>query len=233
MSEPVTDRNRALTDEDPDQLPPFAEQVAQQLGGWRGMTEAAIPVIVFVLTNIVLGFWFPAEESRIALKSAIGASAAVAIMVAIVRLAQKRPVRFALNGLFGIGLGAWMAWDSGKEVDFYLPGIWITMGQIVVLLGSIALRHPMVGWFWSVIANGGRNDWREDARLVRVFSQLTALWAVVFSIKVVVQGGLWMTEQGTALGIARIVMGTPLFALLVVISFGVVRRVRREQPQPA
>ncbi|MEV0460159.1 DUF3159 domain-containing protein [Catellatospora methionotrophica] len=233
MSEPVSDRDRALTKDDPEELPPFAEQVAQQLGGWRGMTEAAIPVIVFVLTNIVLGFWFPAEESRIALQSAIGASAAVAIVVAVVRLAQKRPVRFALNGLFGIALGAWMAWDSGKEVDFYLPGIWITMGQIVVLLGSIALRHPMVGWFWAVIANGGRNDWRGDDRLVRAFSLLTALWAAVFAIKVVVQGWLWMAEQGTALGIARIAMGTPLFALLVVISFGVVRRVRREEPRPA
>lgn len=216
-----------------DELPPFAEQMAQQLGGWRGMTEAAVPVLVFVVTNILLGLRYPAEESRIALQWAIGAAAAVAIGVAVVRLGQRRPVRFALNGLFGIALGAWLAWDSGKEVDFYLPGIWITIGQIVVLLGSIALRHPAVGWFWAVIANGGRNDWRDDARLVRAFSQLTALWAVVFAIKVVVQGSLWMTEQGTALGIARIVMGTPLFALLVVISFGVVRRVRRTDPQPA
>jgi hypothetical protein len=154
----------------------------------------------------------------------------VAVGVAIMRLAQRKPVRFAINGLFGIALGAWLAWDSGKEVDFYLPGIWITIGQIVVLVGSILLRHPAVGWFWSVVANGGRNDWRDDARLVRVFGQLTALWAAVFAIKVVVQGSLWMAEQGTALGIARIVMGTPLFALLLLITFGVVRRVRREQP---
>ncbi|GAA1634835.1 DUF3159 domain-containing protein [Catellatospora bangladeshensis] len=226
----MTERTeRGVDTAEEEELPPFAEQMAQQLGGLRGMTEAAVPVVVFVLTNLLLGLRFPAEESRIALQWAIIASATVAVGVAIMRLAQRKPVRFAINGLFGIALGAWMAWDSGKEVDFYLPGIWIIIGQIVVLVGSILIGHPAVGWFWSVVANGGRNDWRDNARLVRVFTQLTALWAAVFAVKVVVQGSLWMAEQGTALGIARIVMGTPLFALLLVITFGVVRRVRRDQ----
>ena len=34
-----------------EQLPPFAEQMAQQLGGWRGLIESGIPVAVFVLVN--------------------------------------------------------------------------------------------------------------------------------------------------------------------------------------
>lgn len=222
------------TDTQPEQqMPPFAEQMAQQLGGWRGLIESSIPVLVFVLVNIVLGWFYPADQSRTPLQWAIGAAVAVAVAVAGVRLVQGRPVRFAVNGLFGIALGAWLAWDSGKEVDFYLPGIWITMGQIAALLISVWLRHPLVGWFWSIIANAGRNDWRSDDRLVRAFGWLTGLWAGVFSLKVLIQGSLWLADQGTALGITRIVMGTPLFALLVAITFAVARRVRVSGPARA
>ena len=33
-------------------LPSIAEQMAEQLGGWRGMVESSIPVVVFVLLNV-------------------------------------------------------------------------------------------------------------------------------------------------------------------------------------
>lgn len=211
-------------------LPPFGEQMAQQLGGWRGLVESGIPVTVFVLANIALGWApFPAG-SRLPLQWAIGAAVGVALVIAVHRLLQKRSVRFAINGLFGIGLGAWLAWDTGEERAFYLPGIYFTLAYVVVLVISIGIRQPLVGWVWSVIANGGKDDWRADDRLRRAFGWLSALWAAVFLIKATVQGALYLKDYETALGVARIVMGAPIFALLVVISFWVVRRVTREQP---
>src|SRR4051794_9702960 len=38
---------------DDDRLPSFSEQLADQLGGVRGLVESGIPVLVFVVANIL------------------------------------------------------------------------------------------------------------------------------------------------------------------------------------
>lgn len=209
-----------------EQLPPFAEQMAQQLGGWRGLVESGIPVLVFVLTNVSLGLVYP-KDSRAPLQWAIGGAIAVALGIAALRLQRKQSARFAINGLFGIALGAWLAWRSGQARDFYLPGIYFTYGYVTVLLGSIVFGHPLVGWIWTVIVNGGKDDWRADTALRRTFSWLTALWAIVFFAKAAFQHLLYANHQETALAVARIALGYPPLALLVAISVWAVRRVTK------
>jgi uncharacterized protein DUF3159 len=214
---------------DGEQLPPFAEQMAQQLGGWRGLIESGIPVAVFVLVNVILGWLLPESQTRTGLQWAIISAVGVAVGIAIVRLLRKQSVRFAINGLFGIALGAYLAWNSGEARDFYLPGIIITLAYVVLLLGSIAFGHPLVGWFWTVIANGGKGEWRSDDRLRRTFGWLTALWALVFLLKASIQTALWLANYPNALGVARIALGYPPFLMLLAISFWAARRVTRDQ----
>ncbi|MFJ6197074.1 DUF3159 domain-containing protein [Micromonospora sp. NPDC092111] len=205
------------TPEDDERLPSLAEQMADQLGGWRGLVESSIPVVVFVLANVV-------GELRPAVIASIG----VALLIAVVRLVQRRPVRHAVNGLFGIAVGAAIAWRTGDERDFYLPGILYGIGYGVALLISAAIRQPLVGWIWSVLVARGRSEWRDDPRLVRTFTQLTVLWGVVWLAKVGVQAGLYLAHQDTALGVARLALGYPPYALLLLITVWTVRRVTRE-----
>jgi pimeloyl-ACP methyl ester carboxylesterase len=120
--------------------PSFPEQIATQLGGWRGMVESAIPITVFIVVN--LGW---------SLEPALAASVGLALALAVVRLAQRRPIRYAINGLFGIGLGAIIAWRTGEARDFYLPGILISYGYAAGMILSVLVRHPLVGWLWSVL----------------------------------------------------------------------------------
>ncbi|MFC8618731.1 DUF3159 domain-containing protein [Micromonospora purpureochromogenes] len=208
--------------EDDGQLPSLAEQMADQLGGWRGLVESSIPVLVFVLANIVGD-----------LRPAVIASVGVAVLIAVARLAQRRPVRHAVNGLVGIGIGAFIAWRTGDERDFYLPGILYGIAYGVALLISAAIRQPLVGWIWSVLVAKGRSEWRDDPRLVRTFTQLTVLWGVVWLAKVGVQAGLYLAHQDTALGVARLALGYPPYALLLLITVWTVRRVTRQgAPQP-
>ncbi|WP_422774843.1 DUF3159 domain-containing protein [Plantactinospora sp. WMMC1484] len=205
-----------------EQLPSLTEQMAEQLGGWRGMVESSIPVVVFVVVNIITE-----------LRPAVIASVAVAVLIAAVRLAQRRPVRHAVNGLVGIGIGAMIAWRTGDERDFYLPGILYGIVYGLVLLGSALIRQPLVGWIWSIIAAGGRSEWRQDPRLVRTFTRLTVLWGVVWLAKVGVQAGLYLADMDTALGIARLLLGYPPYALLLVITIWAVRRANRVPGVPA
>lgn len=201
-------------------LPTIAEQMADQLGGWRGMLESSIPVVVFVVANI-LG----------ELRPAVIAAVAVAVSIAVLRLAQRRPVRHAVNGLFGIAIGAAIAWRSGDERDFYLPGILYGIGYGLALLVSAAIRQPLVGWIWSILVAKGASDWRQDLLLVRTFTRLTVLWGVVWLAKVGVQAGLYLAHQDTALGVARLLLGYPPYVLLLLITVWTVRRVTRQTPQ--
>lgn len=203
--------------QDGERLPSLAEQMADQLGGWRGLVESSIPVVVFVIANIV-------GE----LRPAVIASVAVALLIAGLRLAQRRPIRHAVNGLFGIAIGAAIAWRTGDERDFYLPGILYGIGYGIALLISAAVRQPLVGWIWSVLVARGRSEWRDDPRLVRTFTQLTVLWGVVWLAKVGVQAALYLAHQDTALGVARLALGYPPYALLLLITVWTVRRVTRE-----
>jgi hypothetical protein len=213
---------------DTEELPPFAEQMSQQLGGWKGLVESGIPVLVFVFANIIMG-WAKVGHP-LGLQIAIGAAVGVALLIAVLRLMRKESVRFAINGLFGIALGAYLSWNSGEERDFYLPGIFITLGYTALLIGSIVIGHPLVGWIWTVIANGGKGEWRADERLKRAFGWLTALWALTFALKAGVQYFLFDNNYATALGASRIALGYPLFALLFAVTIWAVRRVTKDSP---
>jgi hypothetical protein len=203
-------------------LPSFPEQMSTQLGGWRGMVEAAIPITIFIVVNLI---W--------SLQPALIASVGVAVLIASARLAQRRPIRYAVNGVFGIGLGAFMAWRTGDARDFYLPGIFISYGYAAGMIISVLVRHPIVGWLYSVLFTGGKADWRGDRRLMRTFTWLTLVWAAVWIAKVSVQAWLWGADQEHLLGIARLVLGTPPYLLLLVITVWVVRRVERSRVEPS
>jgi hypothetical protein len=219
-----------------DELPPFSEQMAQQLGGWRGLVESGIPVLVFVLANMALGPFFQTGDTlavvgdKPALKLAIIASVGVAVLMAVVRLLQGKPVRFAVNGLVGIAIGAVLAWRSGEERSFYLPGIIYSMCYGLALLGSVGVRQPLVGWIYSVVADGGRKDWRNDPRLVRTFAWLTVLWAATYIVKAGLQWLLYLAHADVALGVARIVLGYPPYLLLLALTIWSVKRYKALNP---
>lgn len=208
----------APADEDEERLPSLTEQMAEQLGGWRGLVESSVPIAVFVVCNVI---W----ELSVALWAAVG----VAVGIAVIRLLQRRPIRHAVNGLFGIGIGALLAWRTGEERDFYLPGILYGIGYGLALLGSVVIRQPLVGWIWSVLAAGGRSEWRTDPVLIRTFNRLTVLWGVVWLLKVGVQAGFYLASMETALGVSRLLLGYPPYAVLLAITIWVVRRVNRQR----
>jgi hypothetical protein len=203
-------------------VPSFSEQIAEQLGGVRGLVESSVPVAVFVITNIV---W--------ALRPALILSVLVGLGIAGWRLSRREPIRHALNGLFGIGLGAFIASRTGQAKDFHLPTILYTLGYAAAMIASVVVRRPLVGWLWSVTFAGGTERWRTEPRLLRLFGRLTVLWAAVYVVKVTVLSSLYLTNQDNALGIARLVLGYPPYALLLVLTVYWVRRVMRTQPEPA
>lgn len=206
-------------------LPSMSEQIAEQLGGVRGLIESSIPVCAFVLLNVLLGNNGLDLPKRTGLYWAIAGAVGTAVLIGVYRLARKQPIRHAVNGVFGIAVGAILAWRTGDAKNFYLPGILITLGQVAVFLLSVLVRRPIVGYVWGVLANGGKHDWIENPRLFRTFQWLTLVWAGSLFVRAGLQGWLWLENEATAIGVVRILISWPIYAATFAFTIWAVRRV--------
>jgi hypothetical protein len=219
-----------MPDADDEPMPTVSEQIADQLGGVRGLVESSIPVLTFVLLNILfandrLNLF---ADKRTGLYWAIGGAVATAVLIAIYRLYRKEPIRHAVNGLIGIALGAYLAARSGHARDFYLPGILLTLGQAAALLISVGFRKPIIGYIWAVMVNKGKHDWLTSAKMLKMFQWLTVAWAVSLIVRGGVQGLLYLAGKDDLLGVARIFLSWPIYAGMLALTVWAVRRAARE-----
>ena len=206
-------------------FPSMSEQIAEQLGGVRGLIESSLPVLTFVLLNVLLGDAVAGLDKRTALYWAIAGAVISAVGIGAYRLSRKQPVRHAVNGLFGIAVGAFLAWRTGNAEDFYLPGILLTFGQAVVLLGSVAVRKPIIGYVWGIMANKGHQDWFGNTRLFRTFQWLTLVWVASLTVRAGIQYYLWSLGEANALGIVRILISWPIYAATFAFTAWAIHRV--------
>jgi hypothetical protein len=213
--------------EDDEPMPTMSEQIAEQLGGIRGLIESSIPVLAFVLLNSILGEALLDLPKRTALYWAIGGAVGTAVLIGVYRLLRREPVRHAVNGVVGIALGAYLAWRSGDARDFYLPGILLTLGQAAILVLSVVFRKPIIGFVWAVMANGGKHDWLHHPKLLATFQWLTVAWAGSLCVRGGIQGVLYLQGASTAIGVVRILISWPIYAGMLALTVWAVRRVTR------
>ncbi|MDI6103277.1 DUF3159 domain-containing protein [Actinoplanes sp. NEAU-A12] len=219
----------AKGDDEEEPLPSMSEQISEQLGGVRGLIESSVPVLAFVMLNVLLGDAVLGLEKRDALLWAIIGSVSSALAIGGVRLVRRQPIRHAVNGLFGIALGAWLAWRTGDAKNFYLPGILLTFGQAALLLVSVAFRKPLIGYAWGIMANKGRQDWFANSELFRTFQWLTVLWAASLSLRAGIQAYLYWLGEANALGIVRILVSWPIYAATFAFTAWAIHRVTSAQ----
>ncbi len=76
--------------------------------------------------------------------------------------------------------------------------------------------------------------WRKNPLLMRAYNTVTWIWVAMFAARLVVQLPLFLMGEGAvaALGAARLMMGVPLFALVLWISWLIIRQpALAEDPQ--
>lgn len=182
-------------------------QLSASLGGPRGMIESALPFVAFTVAWVIVRDRTGLPLSP--LQVALGAAVAVAAVLAIVRVVQRQSVRFVLQAVVPTAIAALIAARTGRAEDVFLPGILYNGALAVVSALTIAVRRPLVGYLIGA-AIGDPTGWTADRGLVKMTSKLTAVLAVPYVTRFVVQMPLFLAGQVVWLGVAKVVLGWPL-----------------------
>lgn len=190
--------------------------LAAAVGGPRGVVEAVLPGLAFVTVFTVT------RDLRLSLAVAL-AGAGVAVLARLVGRLSLAP---ALSGAVGVAVCAWSASRTGDAADFYTPGFVInTAYAVVLLLSTLPWPRvgplPVIGLLVGPLTVGP--GWRQDRRRMRIYQRLTWAFAALFVLRLAVQLPLYYADQVGALGVARLVMGVPLFAALAWLSWAALR----------
>lgn len=193
---------------------PTSKSLLAAVGGVRGLVEAILPGLGFLVVYTITRQVLPSVIAPVILAAAF----------VIVRLVTKSPVAPALAGVFGIALSAGLALFTGRAEDNFVIGLIINVVSVVVLLVSLAVRWPLIGLIVGVLTNE-LTAWREDAAKRRVLTLTTWLWVGLFSLRLAVQAPLYFAGQTELLAGTKLLMGVPLYAAMLWVTWMLVRSV--------
>ncbi|MFH8249889.1 DUF3159 domain-containing protein [Microbacterium sp. B2969] len=186
--------------------------VWRAMGGWRGILESVLPSLAFLV------LYTATQELLLSLIVSVG----IALVFTIVRLSMRQPASAAIGGLVATGAAAALALWTGRAADNFVWGF-ITNG----LYGTAFLVSALIGWPLIGLAVGflmsEGTRWRADARKRRAFFWLSIAWAGLFALRLAVQLPLYFADNVTALATTKLIMGLPLFAPLVAVTWLAVR----------
>ena len=200
---------------------PTAGALLSAMGGVRGLVESILPglgfLVVFTITKDLL--------------PSVLAPLAVSLVFIVVRLVMRQPVTTAIAGALGVGISAALALITNDANNNFVPGFFINGGVALVMIVSLLARRPFVGLIVSLLLND--DDWRKNPAKVRVATVATILWTALSLLRLAVQLPLYLAQATEALAATKLVMGVPLYAALLWVTWLLVRTAWRAREAPA
>jgi Protein of unknown function (DUF3159) len=183
------------------------------IGGRHGIADSSLPGLAFVIAYTASG-----QD----LNTAIWTAVAVGVVLFAIRIVRRETLQFAIAGFVGVAIAAFVAKQTGRAEDFFLPGLLLNVAYATAYLVSIIIRWPLIGVIIGPLVGEGM-EWRKDPKLVRVYSRASWIWVGLFVVRLAVQLPLYLADELVALGVAKTAMGFPVFAVAVWLSYLVLR----------
>jgi hypothetical protein len=199
---------------------PTAGALLSAIGGVRGLVESIVPGLGFLVTYTITKELLPS----------VLAPLAVSVIFIVIRLLTRQSVTTALAGALGIGISAALALFTGNANDNFVPGFFINGTVLLIMLVSLAVRRPFVGVLVGLLLND--DDWRKDPAKLRVAAIATILWATLSALRLAVQVPLYFASTADALAATKLIMGVPLYAGLLWVTWLLVRTAWRAREEP-
>jgi hypothetical protein len=196
------------------------EELRTVLGGRGGWVDSLLPPAIYIVGVSLAGPSF-----------SLWAALLAALVITVIRLLKKQPLRYAAAGLAGVLLAGALASLLGRAEGFFLPGI-VTGGATAGLaLLSVLFRRPLVAWT-SYLTRRWPLAWYWHPQVRPAYTEVTWLWVGYFSLRLLVQLRLFQGQSAALLGLINLLTGWPgtIFLLLASYLYGTWRLKRLGGP---
>lgn len=187
------------------QLSLSKQSLLTSVGGWLGMVEAVLPALVFVTVLSIT------KQAVAAVISAVS----ISVFFLVLQIIRKKPLTQAIAGAIGIAISAFLPLrEGGQPADYFLQGFFTNAAYLTALIFSVLVRWPLIGVLVGLLTGQG-SSWRKSKQHVRRYQAATFIWVGLFSARLIVQVPLYFAGATETLGVFRIAMGVPLYALCI------------------
>ncbi len=193
---------------------PSAGALLEAMGGVRGLVESILPGLAFLVIYTI------SKDLTLSVVVPI----VIAVGFVIVRAVTRTPWTSALAGVIGLALSAGLALITGRAEDNFVLGFILNGVFLLALLVSLAVRWPLIGVIVSLIRSEG-GAWRGDRAKFRVALIATILWCGLFALRLGVELPLYFAGNAEALATLKLILGVPLYAGMLWVTWLLVRTV--------
>lgn len=201
------------------QLSLSKQSLLSSVGGWLGIVEAVLPALVFVTVLSLTKQAVPAVISAVS----------ISVFFLVLQIVRKKPLTQAIAGAVGIAISAFLPLrEGGQAADYFLQGFFTNAAYLAALLISLVVRWPLIGVLVGLLTGQG-SSWRKNKQLLRRYQAATLIWVGLFSSRLLVQVPLYFADATETLGLFRIAMGVPLYALCIWLTWLLLRGVLNQR----
>lgn len=194
---------------------PLGKALLGSVGGARGIVESVLPTLVFLVLHLA--------TKNLLLSTLIPVG--VAVLFVIARVVTKSPVSSAVSGVVILGVTAALAIVTKDADNNFLPGLALNSVLLVAMLLSLVVRRPLVGVLVALLLGEVAEHWRETPRQFRALTFATLVWMAMFGLRVAVELPLYLASNTAALAVAKLVLGVPLYAIVLLLTWLLIRAV--------
>ena len=188
------------------------------LGGPWGAIESMAPTVLFVLAYFAASGFSSSVQIWVAAAVALGAAA---ILAGIKVARREKPVR-VLSGLLGVAVAALFAAYQDDPLGFFQIRVLANILSALAFAVSILVKRPLMGVIIGPVMGTGMR-WRQDPDLLKAYSRVTWLWAILSLVRAAIQIPLIQAGQLAWLG-ATPFLFYGLVALTIAASWWVIRK---------
>lgn len=204
---------------DPAQSRSAGHVVWHAMGGVRGVLESILPSLAFLIAYTVTADPVTHQGD---LWLSLAVSVGLAVVFTVIRIVMRQPAAAALGGLIAVVAAAALSLFTGRAQDNFVWGFITNAAYGTAFLVSALVGWSLIGLAAGFLMNEG-TAWRRSPRKRRVFFWLAIAWAALFAARLAVQLPLYFAGNVAALGTLKLLMGLPLFAPLVAVTWLAVR----------
>jgi hypothetical protein len=196
------------------------QSLLDAIGGPLGIAESIVPAFSFSVV-------FAISKSALA---SVSVASALAMVFILIRIFRKQPVTQAITGALAIALAAFLALrDGGNAQDYFIPGFITNAAYGSVLLLSVLIRFPIMGFVAQLLFN--IENWRKNKVVYRRARLVTLVWVGFFALRLVVQLPLYFSGQVELLAASKVVLGAPAYAGLLALTWVLLKRLNSLEKQ--